>query len=97
LTNKERERRIVKERREMEPNGPKKSWEQRATEAGTRLRDEVQDELRRVVRFIDAEVVPEVRRNGSTALRAAAERLQRLAQHMDDSKPSGTDKQDGDE
>jgi len=70
----------------MQQNGPKRPWEERVAEAGTRLRDEFQEELKRVVDFIDTEVVPEVRRNGSSALRAAAERLQQLATHMDEKK-----------
>ena len=72
----------------MQQDGSKRPWEERIAEAGTRLRDEVQDELRRVVRYIDDEVVPEVRRNGSSALKAAASRLQKLAEHMDDAKAS---------
>jgi hypothetical protein len=59
-------------------SGTKRPWEER-----------VQEELRRVIRFIDDEVVPEVRRNSSTALRAAASRLQQLAEHMDDDKTTG--------
>ena len=69
----------------MPEDGSKRPWEERVTEASARLRDEVQDEIKRVVRYIDDEVVPEVRRNGSSALRAAAIRLQKLAEHMDDS------------
>jgi hypothetical protein len=72
----------------MQQDGPKRPWEERVSEAGARLRDEVQDEIRRVVRFLDDEVVPEVRRNGSSALRAAASRLQKLAQQMDDKQAS---------
>ena len=34
--------------------------------------------------YINDEVVPEIRRNGSEALRAAAAELQKLAQRMDD-------------
>lgn len=64
----------------MDPSGTKRPWEERLSEAGTRIEEEV----RRVAKYIDDEVVPEVRRNGSIALRAAADRLQRLAQHMDD-------------
>ena len=75
----------------MPENGPKRPWEERVTAAGTRLRDEFGEELKRVVNFIDTEVVPEVRRNGSSALRAAAERLQQLAQHMDEKKAAGAD------
>ena len=70
----------------MPQDGSKRPWEERVTEASARLRDEVQDEIKRVVRYIDDEVVPEVRRNGSSALRAAAIRLQKLAEHMDGSK-----------
>jgi hypothetical protein len=64
----------------MPQNPPKRPWEERVTEAGARF----QEELHRVVRYIDDEVVPEVRRNSSSALRAAADQLQKLAQHMDD-------------
>ncbi len=68
----------------MSQNEPKQPWETRLNETAAR----VQEELRRVVRYIDDEVVPEVRRNGSAALRSAADRLQQLAQHMDDAHAS---------
>ena len=55
------------------------SWETRLRDAATH----VEDDLRRVVTYINDEVVPDVRRNGSSALRAAAAELQRLALHMD--------------
>ncbi|MBB5063536.1 hypothetical protein [Granulicella mallensis] len=76
-------------------SGTKRPWEERVAETGARLRDEFQEELRRVVRFIDDEVVPEVRRNGSTALRSAASRLQQLAEHMDDNKHSNPGSKSG--
>jgi len=43
-----------------------------------------EEELRRVVTYINDEVVPEIRVNGSHALRLAAEELQKLAQRMDE-------------
>lgn len=46
--------------------------------------ERIEEELRRAVRYIDEEVVPEVRRNSSAALRAAADRLHKLAERMDD-------------
>lgn len=58
----------------------KHSFEGRLRDAGER----VEEELRRAVRFIDEEVVPEVRRNSSVALRTAADRLRGLAERMDD-------------
>jgi hypothetical protein len=61
-------------------NEEPRRWEQQLREAATK----VEEELRRVVTYINDEVVPDIRRNGSEALRAAAEELQKLAQHMDD-------------
>ena len=55
-------------------------WEQKLRDVGER----VEEDLRWVVRYINDEVVPDVRRNGSAALRAAAIELQKLAQRMDD-------------
>jgi hypothetical protein len=50
-----------------------------------------EEELHRLVRFLDDEVVPEVRRNSSSALRAAAVRLQKLAESMDDARTNAKD------
>lgn len=59
---------------------PQRPLEDRIREAGERI----EEELRRAVKYIDDEVVPEVRRNGSNALRIAADKLRTLADHMDD-------------
>ena len=40
-------------------------------------------EVRRVIKYLNDEVVPEVRRDSSRALRAAADELSRLAERMD--------------
>jgi hypothetical protein len=61
-------------------NDEAKGWEQQVRDAAARAEEEV----RRVVTYINDEVVPEVRRNGSQALRFAAAELQKLAQHMDE-------------
>jgi hypothetical protein len=61
-------------------NGEPRNWEQQLREAAARA----EEELRRVLTYINDAVVPEVRRNGSEALRAAATELQKLAQRMDD-------------
>ena len=55
-------------------------WEQQIRDA-TR---HVEEDVRRVVTYINDEVVPEIRQNGSQALRTAAEQLQKLAQRMDE-------------
>jgi hypothetical protein len=64
----------------MAGKAPKRPWEQRLHEAAAT----VEDELRRVITYINDEVVPEVRQNSSDALRAAAAEMERLAQRMDD-------------
>ena len=58
----------------------KRPWEQKLQDAGAR----VEEDLKRLVNYINDEVVPDVRRNSSEALRAAAIELQRLAEKMDD-------------
>lgn len=61
-------------------NETKRAVEDRLREAGDRLEEEVQ----RAVKFLDDEVVPEIRRNSSTALRTVADKLRQLAQDLDD-------------
>jgi trans-2-enoyl-CoA reductase len=61
-------------------NEDPKRWEQQVRDAALR----VEEDLRRVVVYINDQVVPEIRLNGSHALRAAAAELQKLAQRMDD-------------
>jgi glutamyl-tRNA reductase len=55
-------------------------WEQQVREAALRAEEEV----RRVMTYINDEVVPDIRKNGSHALRFAAEELQKLAQRMEE-------------
>jgi hypothetical protein len=43
----------------------------------------VEEEVRKVIAYLNDEVVPSVRENSSKALRAAAEHLSRLAEHID--------------
>jgi hypothetical protein len=60
----------------QEPRG----WEQQLRDAAAHA----EEDLRRVVTYINDEVVPDIRRNGSQALRAAAAELHKLAQRMDE-------------
>ena len=43
----------------------------------------IDDEVKRVITYLNDQVVPQVRQNSSSALRAAAEQLARLADHLD--------------
>lgn len=68
------------------------TWEQRLHETGAR----VEEDVRNLIRYFNDEVVPEVRKSGSEALRAAAQELNRMAQRMDEragrTPPEGTPK-----
>jgi hypothetical protein len=64
----------------MPTDEPKKAWEQQLRDATAHL----ETDLKNVVKYINDEVVPDVRKNGSEALRAAAAELHRLAQRMDE-------------
>jgi hypothetical protein len=44
----------------------------------------MEEDLRSLISYLNDEVVPEVRKNGSEALRAAAKELNRMAQRMDE-------------
>ncbi len=63
----------------MPTGSPKQPWENRLREAASHVEEDVQ----RLVKYINDEVVPDVRRNGSVALKAAATELHRLAERMD--------------
>jgi bisphosphoglycerate-dependent phosphoglycerate mutase len=47
------------------------------------LGERFEQEVRRVITYLNNEVVPEVRENGSKALRVAADQLTRLADHLE--------------
>ena len=45
--------------------------------------EKAEDELKRLIAYLNDEVVPEVRKHGSVALRAASAELHKLAEKMD--------------
>ena len=69
------------------PNGPgqqpRPGFADEVRGAAARAEDEVQ----RLIRYLNDEVVPDVRRHSSSALRTAADRLRDLAQSLDDRRP----------
>lgn len=64
----------------MANGSPKRPWEERLHETGARIEEDV----REVIRYFNDEIVPDLRKNGSEALRAAARELNRMAQRMDE-------------
>ena len=75
----------------MSSPGNQKPLDQRLHDAAKRA----EEELHRFVKYLDDEVVPEVRRNSSTALRAAAVRLQKLAENLDNARSNPNDTASG--
>lgn len=63
----------------MNTEAPNKPFEARLREAAAH----VEDDLRRVATYLNDEVVPEVRRNSSDALRIASDELKRLAERLE--------------
>ncbi|RZU41161.1 hypothetical protein [Edaphobacter modestus] len=64
----------------MANGSPKRPWEERLHGAGARMEEDV----REVIRYFNDEIVSDLRKNGSEALRAAARELNRMAQRMDE-------------
>lgn len=59
---------------------PRQPWQDRLHETTTRI----EEELRLFTNYVNDEVVPDVRRHSSQALRTAASELEKLAKHLDD-------------
>ena len=70
----------------MPPETSRQPWQDRVQETAAR----VEDELRNLSSYINNEVVPDVRRYSSEALRTAAIELHKLAQRMDDERSRST-------
>lgn len=64
----------------MSIDANKPGWEERIRE-GVKTAEE---DVKRLVTYINDEVMPDVRRNSSRALKAAAGELHKLAERMDD-------------
>jgi hypothetical protein len=47
------------------------------------MEERFEEEVKKVIAYLNDEVVPEIRRNSSEALRTASEHLQKLAEHLD--------------
>ena len=49
----------------------------------------IQEEVKKVVDYLNDEVVPHFRQDSSQALRSAAKQLRKLADRLDDNRPGG--------
>jgi hypothetical protein len=64
----------------MSSEEPKRPWEQQLREAAMHL----EEDLRRFSKYVNDEIVPDIRRSSSEALRDAAAELHKLAARLDD-------------
>lgn len=74
----------------QEPGSAKTRFEEFGRKIDERVSDalpRVEEEVKKVIAYLNDEVVPQVRQNSSQALRTAAEHLARLAEHLDRKRP----------
>jgi hypothetical protein len=67
----------------QDSNSPFEDFGRKVDERFGAIGPRVEEEVKRVIAFLNNEVVPEVRQNSSKALRVAAEQLAKLAEHLD--------------
>jgi hypothetical protein len=66
-----------------QPRSGFEDFGRKVDEKFTKAAPKVEEEIRKVIAYLNDEVVPGVRENSSKALRIAADQLARLAEHMD--------------
>lgn len=54
--------------------------------SGSSKNTKIEEEVQKVIAYLNDEVVPQVRQSSSSALRVASEHLNRLAEHLDRSR-----------
>jgi hypothetical protein len=83
---------------ETAPEGGKSTFENFGRKVDAqfgKIGPRIDDEVNPVITYLNDQVVPQVRQNSSSALRAAAEQLARLADHLDQGRKADT-RQTGD-
>jgi hypothetical protein len=75
----------------QDPTSAKSRFEEFGRRIDERVSDtlpRIEEEVKKVITYLNDEVVPQVRQNSSQALRVAAEHLSRLAEHLDKKRQS---------
>jgi bisphosphoglycerate-dependent phosphoglycerate mutase len=67
----------------MPTNNPFEEFGRKVDEHINNATPRVEEEVRKVISYLNNEVVPKVRQNSSEALRSAAEQLRKLADHLE--------------
>jgi hypothetical protein len=61
----------------------------RVDERFNQVRPRVEEELKKVIDYLNDQIVPQLRQDSAQALRSAADRLRKLAEQMDDRRGTG--------
>ena len=64
-------------------NGPFENMGRKVDEHFGNAGERIEEDVRKVITYLNDRVVPEVRENSSKALRMAAEQLTKLAEHLE--------------
>lgn len=64
-------------------NSPFEDFGRKVDEHINNVTPRIEEEVRKVITYLNDEVVPKVRQNSSEALRIAADQLRKLADHLE--------------
>ena len=67
----------------MPGSSPFEEFGRKVDEHVSNVAPRIEEEVRKVIAYLNDEVVPKARQNSSEALRLAAEQLRKLADHLD--------------
>ena len=67
----------------MPESNPFEEFGRKVDEHISNVTPRVEEEVRKVIAYLNDEVVPKVRQNSSEAIRVAAEQLRKLADHLE--------------
>ena len=80
---------MVDQTSEGNSNSRFEDFGKKVDERFNQVRPRVEEELRKVIDYLNDQVVPQLRQDSAQALHAAAERLRKLAEQLEDRRGSG--------
>jgi hypothetical protein len=80
---------MVDQTSEGNSNSRFEDFGKKVDERFNQVRPRVEEELRKVIDYLNDQIVPQLRQDSAQALHAAAERLRKLAEQLDDRRGSG--------
>ncbi len=80
---------MVRQPFDDQSNGRFEEFGKKVDERLNQAMPRVEEELKKVIAYLNDQVVPQLRQDSAQALHAAADRLRKLAQQLDDGPGSG--------